>query len=114
MFKFMQLLAGYIDGAGSGVNGSDLESGLIGGVWNNFFKYFKIIMPVLIAVVLVIGMVYAIIIGVQFAKAEDTDQRDKAKSRLINVIIGVVVAAILMIVIWAVIPTILGGKLFGA
>ena len=108
MMKFLQALMGY-DGAASG----DVESNLLIGTWNTFFKYFKLIMPILIAVVLVIGMVYAIIIGVQFAKAEETDARDKAKNRLINVIIGVVVAAILMIVIWAVIPVILGGNLFG-
>ena len=57
----------------------------------------------------VFGLVYSIILGVQFAKAEDTDQRDKAKQRLINVIIGVVVAAVIMSVIYAILPSVVEG-----
>jgi len=95
---------------------SDLDSGLsdvVGNAFEQFLGIFKIVMPVLIAIVLVIGMIYAVIIGVQFAKAEDTDTRDKAKTRLINVIIGVVIAVVLMVVIWAIIPVIMGSNLFG-
>lgn len=77
--------------------------------WDQFKSIFDIAMPILIAVVLVFGLVYSIILGVQFAKAEDTDQRDKAKQRLINVIIGVVVAAVLMAIIYAVLPSVLAG-----
>ena len=77
--------------------------------YNEFIGVVNTIFPILIAVVLVFGLVYAIILGVQFAKAEDTEQRDKAKQRLINVIIGVVVAAILIAVIYAVLPSIVNG-----
>ena len=96
---------------------SDLDQGLSDVVRDAYYQFegiFKIVMPVLIAIVLVIGMIYAVIIGVQFAKAEDTDTRDKAKTRLINVIIGVVIAVVLMVVIWAIIPVIMGSNLFGA
>ena len=105
----MKLVNALMAASGSVLTGDEV----VKTAYDTFSKYFKIIMPTLIAVVLVIGMVYAIIIGVQFAKAEDTDQRDKAKNRLINVIIGVVVAAVLMIIIWAVVPLIMNGNLFG-
>lgn len=78
--------------------------------YNQFIGIFNTVMPILIAVVLAFGLIYSIILGVQFAKAEDTDQRDKAKQRLINVVIGVVVAAVLMAVIYAVLPAVLKGQ----
>ena len=78
--------------------------------YNEFIGIFNTVMPILIAVVLAFGLIYSIILGVQFAKAEDTDQRDKAKQRLINVVIGVVVAAVLMAVIYAVLPEVLNGQ----
>ena len=97
LFNVVSLLA-----AGEGEN-------VVNTAWNQFKSIFDIAMPILIAVVLVFGLVYSIILGVQFAKAEDTDQRDKAKTRLINVIIGVVVAAVLMAIIYAVLPSVLAG-----
>ncbi len=40
------------------------------------------------------GIIYAIVLSVQYAKAEDQSKRDEAKKRLINVIIGVIVLAV--------------------
>ena len=78
--------------------------------YEQFRQIFNTAMPILIAVVLAFGLVYSIILGVQFAKAEETDARDKAKQHLINVIIGVVVAAVIMAVIYAVLPAVLAGN----
>ena len=99
LFNFVNMLAAdpsISDGAG-----------VVNAAWQEFKSIFDLVMPILIAVVLVFGLIYAIILGIQFAKAEDTDQRDKAKTRLINVIIGVVVAAVLMAIIYAVLPSVL-------
>ena len=88
------------------VNPSQTGQHIVDTAYEKFLNIINIIMPVLIGVVLVFGLVYGIILGIQFAKAEDTEGRDKAKQRLINVIIGVLVAAIIIGVIYA----ILGGN----
>lgn len=59
----------------------------------------KIINPVLILVAIA-GICYAILVGIKFARAEDKSQRDEAKQKLITVIIGVAVTAILILVFY--------------
>ena len=55
----------------------------------------NIINPILILVATA-GIIYAIVVGVKFARAEDKGQRDEAKQKLITVIIGIVVTAVLI------------------
>ena len=43
-----------------------------------------------------IGVIYVIILGVQYAKSENDSKRAEAKSRMMNCIIGVIVIAILV------------------
>ena len=57
------------------------------------------VLPIVIAVVLLVGMFFGISLGIKFAKAEDTDARDKAKGQLINLAIGVGVAAVILIIV---------------
>ena len=64
--------------------------------YDTFINIVNIIMPVLISVVVAFGLVYGIILGIKFAKAEETEARDKAKQQLINLVIGCVVAAVIM------------------
>jgi cytochrome c biogenesis protein CcdA len=60
----------------------------------------NIINPILILVATA-GIIYAIVVGVKFAKAEDKGARDEAKQKLITVIIGIVVTAVLILLfIW--------------
>ena len=59
----------------------------------------SVINPVLILCA-VAGIIYAIVVGVKFVKAEDKSQRDEAKQKLITVIIGVVVVCILIAVFY--------------
>lgn len=56
---------------------------------------FSIINPVLI-VCAVAGILYAIVVGVKFMKADDKSARDEAKAKLITVIIGIVVVIVLI------------------
>ena len=69
---------------------------------NQAYQQFKnvigTILPIVIAVVLLLGMFFGISLGIKFAKAEDTEARDKAKGQLINLAIGIGVAAVIMIV----------------
>lgn len=51
--------------------------------------------PILI-VVSVAGIIYAIVVGIRFAKADDKNEREEAKQKLIYVIVGIVVTIVLI------------------
>lgn len=51
--------------------------------------------PILI-VVAVAGIVYAVVVGIRFAKADDKSAREEAKQKLIYVIVGIVVTIVLI------------------
>lgn len=52
-----------------------------------------------IGIVGALGAVYCVILGVKFAKAEEPQEREKAKSHLKNAIIGFVLIFVLMLVL---------------
>ena len=56
---------------------------------------YNLINPILI-VVAVAGILYAIVVGVKFVKADSKEERDEAKQKLITVIIGIVVTFVLI------------------
>ena len=71
---------------------------------------FKILNPILYAVMAVVGAagaIYAIILGVNLAKAEDTSKRDDAKKHLITVLIAVAVTIALVLFFTTLMPMII-------
>ena len=56
------------------------------------------VLPIVISVVLLLGMFFGISMGIKFAKAEDTEARDKAKGQLINLAIGIGVTAVILLI----------------
>ena len=52
-----------------------------------------------IAIVGALGTVYCVILGAKFAKAEEPQEREKAKSHLKNAIIGFVLIFVLIVVL---------------
>ena len=56
---------------------------------------YKVIGPILL-VVATAGIIYAIVVGVKFVKAEDKNEREEAKAKLISVITGIIVTAVLI------------------
>ncbi len=52
-----------------------------------------------IAIVGALGTVYCVILGMKFAKAEEPQEREKAKAHLKNAIIGFVLIFVLMVVL---------------
>ncbi len=58
-----------------------------------------IVWPV-ITIVATIGVVYAIVLGVNYAKAESSDDRENAKKRIINVVVGALLMIVLMIALY--------------
>ena len=55
----------------------------------------NVLVPILTLVAFA-GIIYAIVVGVRFAQADDKSQRDEAKQKLITVIVGIVVTAVLI------------------
>ena len=82
------------------------ENKIVTSAFERFIGIVNIVLPVLMSVLLVLGMFYGITLGVKYAKAEEDDEKKKAKGQLINVIVGVLIA----IVFVAVIQIILNGQ----
>lgn len=77
---------------------------------NNSYKdsqWYKIVNPVvimldqiLIPIIIILGVagaVYGIVLGVQWSKAETGDKKEEIKKKLINAVIGIVIALIILI-----------------
>ncbi len=59
----------------------------------------NVAVPVLLTLVGSIGLIWCIILGVKYAKAEDPQEHEKAKKALINAIIGFVLIFVLLIML---------------
>lgn len=70
----------------------------VNNIVNKVIGYFNIGLGAILTGVLMLGIFYGIKLGIRFAKAEDTEARDKAKQQLTNLIIGIAVGAIIIIV----------------
>lgn len=57
----------------------------------------KYLVPVMLSVVGSLGLIWCILLGVKYAKAEDPQEHEKAKKALKNAIIGFVLIFILLI-----------------
>ncbi len=70
--------------------------------WEKIVKPVTIILNELLVPIIIIlgvaGAIYAITLGVQYSKAESSDKKDEVKKRLINGVIGIVIALILLII----------------
>lgn len=66
-------------------------------VSNPIIELLNSIMAPLLAIVVALGSLYCIILGVKFAKAEEPQEREKAKSHLKNAIIGFVIIFVLVL-----------------
>lgn len=60
-------------------------------------------LPYIMIAVGTFGIIYAIILGVNMAKAEDATKREEAKKRIINFVIAIVITIALIAVMWLVI-----------
>ena len=65
------------------------------GTWEELAAAFQGIMKAIIGPVLTVigvaGVVYAIMLGINYAKAEDADGRKKVQGRLIGAVVGAVI-----------------------
>ena len=91
---------------------------LLGG-WNNttwpenyawLTNLFEVLYPLLYAIMAVAsaaGAVYAVVLGINLARAEDQSKRDEAKKRLITTIIAVAVTILLIVFFNELLPLII-------
>lgn len=56
----------------------------------------KILSPILV-IVCAAGLIWAIVLGVNMARADSTEKREEAKKRLISLIVGIVIMVVLII-----------------
>lgn len=59
-----------------------------------------IAMPIVLAAVLALGVFFCIKLGIAYAKAEKTEDREEAKKRLVGAIIGFGIGIIGAVVMW--------------
>ena len=80
--------------------------------YDTFSDIINIILPIVLGVVLLVGTVYAVILGVNYSKAEDADKRKEAKDRLVGAVVGFGVALVLIAIIYGVLASGLIESLF--
>ncbi len=71
---------------------------------------FNVLYPILYAILAVVGaagIIYAIVLGVNLARAEDQSKRDESKKRLITTLIAIVITVALVIFFNELFPMIL-------
>lgn len=65
-----------------------------------------ILAPIL-AVVAAAGVIWAIVLGVQMARADSTDKREEVKKRLIGLVIGIAILVVLIVFFTTLFPLIM-------
>ena len=96
MYKMMSFLGEETSNIVDGVEYGDTPKWVV----NIIAPILRVLDSLLLPVIIVLGtagMIYGIVLGVQFAKAETADKREEAKKRMINAIIGIVIMLILLI-----------------
>ena len=65
-----------------------------------------VLVPIL-AIVAAAGVIWAIVLGIQMARADSTEKREEAKKRLIGLIVGIVILVVLILFFTTLFPGIL-------
>ena len=66
------------------------------------YSALNIILPSALGVILLSGTIYAIVLGLQYSRAEDSEKRSAAKKKLVGGIIGFGIVIVLVAVLYAV------------
>ena len=82
----------------------DAQYGWVETIYNGIMT---ILVP-LLAIVAAAGIIWAIVLGVNMARADSTDKREEAKKRLIGLVIGIVILVVLIVFFTTLFPVILG------
>ena len=80
--------------------------------YKTFLNIVNVIFPIVIGIVLALGLFYGITLAIKYAKAEEDEDKKKAKGSLINVVVGVLVAVVFVAVIQILLNSEMIEKLF--
>ena len=69
-------------------------------IMDTFKDIMKIVMPIVLSVVLALGVFFCLKLGITYAKAEKTEDREEAKKRLVGAIIGFGIGVVGAAVMW--------------
>ena len=86
MFEFLSLIAA-----------NDAE-----GAVSPLYEAITVMGPYAIGIVSALGLIYAVILGVKFSKAQGQEEVTAAKKQLVNAIIGVVAIIVLLSILYAI------------
>lgn len=67
--------------------------------YKTFIGIVNVVLPILIGVILVLGLFYGISLAIKYAKAEEDEDKKKAKGSLINVVVGCLIAIVFVAVV---------------
>ncbi|MBQ4558060.1 MAG: hypothetical protein IJA61_01635 [Clostridia bacterium] len=78
-------------------------SGAPDGIKEIMVKIYEVIESIVVPVIILVatvGIIYAIVLGVNYAKAETSDAKEEAKKRIINVVVGAVLIIVLVLLMY--------------
>ena len=101
MYSLLFKLASMFMGVGSlgvkyNIDWETFQSGKYAAVMK-FVDTVKIILIPLLIIVASAGTIYAVVLGVNMAKADSGEKREEAKKRLVNFIVGLVIIVVLIV-----------------
>ena len=90
--KFMAQILALLGGGETSSNPFDTYTGKL-------LEVVKDLLTPIFAVLATVGVVWAIVLGVQYMKAESTDKKEEAKKRMVNVIVGTVIMLVMVMIL---------------
>lgn len=101
--KLMSAMVGFLGSGGASGSAPDLNLGQDASwIQKTFAIVWNVIDQILwpaFAIIATLGIVYAIVLGVNYAKAETSDKKEEAKKRIINAVVGVIVMLALIVIL---------------
>ena len=89
---------------GEMINKESLENagtpGWVTSMIQPIFNILDWLLPVIMILLGVAGVIYVIVLSVKYARAENADEKDQAKKRLINVAVGLIIMVIALIIVF--------------
>lgn len=64
------------------------------------FSILSWLLPVIMILLGIAGVIYIIVVGVQYAKAENADEKDAAKKKLINIAVALIIMILALIIVF--------------
>ncbi len=85
-----------ISGGFLGASLEDVKDDITWGWVYDLTSAIKTILVPILAIVAAAGMIWAIVLGVNMARADSTEKREEAKKRLIGLVVGIVIMVALI------------------